>query len=83
MPNIDESFYADEPYTSTLRVLLQPGETSFDLPRAKAKNVGQLLKALDLRPCTALVARDGILLTPDVPLYPGQSVIVRKVMSSG
>ena len=60
---------------STLRVVLQP--------RARAKNVARLLDALGLRRGTALVARDGVLLTPDVPLYPGQTVLVRKVMSGG
>ena len=68
---------------STLHVLLQPEERELDLPRASAKNVARLLAALNLRQGTAIVARDGVLLTPDVPLYPGQTVLVRKVMSSG
>lgn len=68
---------------STLHVLLQPEERQWELPRAKAKNVARLLETLGLRQGTAIVARDGILLTPDVPLYPGQTVMVRKVMSSG
>lgn len=74
---------ADAPRCSTIEVLLQPGESMFAVPRAKAKNVARLLAALNLRQGTAIVARDGVLLTPDVPLYPGQSVLVRKVMSSG
>ena len=45
--------------------------------------MARLLDALGLRRGTALVARDGVLLTPDVPLYPGQTVLVRKVMSGG
>ena len=68
---------------STLRVLLQPEEREMELPRASAKNVARLLATLGLRQGTAIVARDGVLLTPDVPLYPGQTVLVRKVMSSG
>lgn len=68
---------------STLTVCLQPEEKTFELPRAQCKNVGQLLKTLGLRQATAFVARDGTLLTPDVPLYPGQTLLVRTVMSSG
>lgn len=68
---------------STLTVLLQPEERELELPRARAKNVARLLDALGLRQGTAIVAREGVLLTPDVPLYPGQTVLVRKVMSSG
>lgn len=68
---------------SILHVLLQPEERELDLPRAEAKNVARLLATLGLRQGTAIVARDGVLLTPDVPLYPGQTVLVRKVMSSG
>ena len=64
-------------------VQLQPGRSEFELPRASAKNVARLLEELGLRQGTAIVARDGILLTPDVPLYPGQTLLVRKVMSSG
>ena len=68
---------------STLRVVLQPEDREMELPRARAQNVARLLDALGLRRGTALVARDGVLLTPDVPLYPGQTVLVRKVMSGG
>lgn len=68
---------------SILTVHLQPEENTFILPRAQAKNVRQLLQTLHLRPCSALVVRDQTLLTPDLPLYPGQVLTVRKVMSSG
>lgn len=64
-------------------IQLQPGHSEFELPRARAKNVARLLETLGLRQGTAIVARDGVLLTPDVPLYPGQTLLVRKVMSSG
>ena len=53
------------------------------MPRVKAKNVGILLRTLGLRQGTAIVACGDTLLTPDTPLYPGQHVLVRTVMSSG
>ena len=73
----------DERRGGTVTVQLQPGRSEFELPRARAKNVARLLEELGLRQGTAIVARDGILLTPEVPLYPGQTLLVRKVMSSG
>ena len=73
----------DERRGGTVTVQLQPGRSEFELPRARANNVARLLEELGLRQGTAIVARDGILLTPDVPLYPGQTLLVRKVMSSG
>ena len=73
----------DERRGGTVTVQLPPGRSEFELPRARAKNVARLLEELGLRQGTAIVARDGILLTPDVPLYPGQTLLVRKVMSSG
>ena len=73
----------DERRGGTVTVQLQPGRSELELPRARAKNVARLLEELGLRQGTAIVARDGILLTPDVPLYPGQTLLVRKVMSSG
>ena len=73
----------DERRGGTVTVQLQPGRSEFELPRARAKNVARLLEELGLRQGTAIVARDGFLLTPDVPLSPGQTLLVRKVMSSG
>lgn len=67
----------------TLRVIMQPQEESFDVPRSKAKNVARLLVHLGIRPYTALVVRDGIPITPDTRLYPNQEILIRKVMSSG
>ncbi len=66
-----------------IHVCLQPEENHITVPRKKAKNVARLLIHLGIRPYTALVARDGIPLTPDQPLYPNQEIIIRKVMSSG
>jgi sulfur carrier protein ThiS len=66
---------------ATVSVLLQPEEKELILPRPK--NVQQLLKALALPSCAALVARDGELLTPDRAIYSGDRLLVRKVTSSG
>lgn len=66
-----------------VHVLLQPEERYVDVPRAKAKNVAILLKTLELKPMTAIVACGDMLLTPDTPLYPEQHVLVRTVMSRG
>ncbi len=68
---------------TTITVIIQPEEETIIVPRAKAKNVARLIEYLGLRPYTALVARNGIPLTPDIPLYPEQTIIVRKVMSAG
>lgn len=66
-----------------ITVILQPEEEQRIIPRRKAKNVKRLLEFLGLRPYTALVIRNEIPLTPDVPLYAEQTIIVRKVMSAG
>ena len=66
---------------ATVSVFLEPEEKELTLPRPK--NAQQLLKALELRSCAALVARDGELLTPDRAIYPGDRLLVRKVTSSG
>ena len=66
---------------ATVTVLVQPEDKTMEMPRPKTAR--QLLAALGLREETALVARDGELLTPDRRIYPGQSLLVRKVTSSG
>ena len=76
--NLSRSFEVPE-----LTVLLQPEEEHLRIPRHKVKTVGNLLAFLGLRPCTAIVARDGELLTPDRPTLPHDSLLVRKVTSSG
>ncbi len=68
-------------YIATVTVLLQPEEKILELPNPKTAR--QLLAALQLREETALVAREGELLTPDRRLYAGDSLLVRKVTSSG
>lgn len=64
-----------------LNLILQPEEEHLSIPLAKT--VRQLLEALKLPEETALIIRDGQLLTPDRHLYPGNEVIVRKVGSRG
>lgn len=66
---------------ATVTVLLQPQEKTLVLPRPKSAR--QLLAALDLREESALVAREGELLTPDRRIYSGDTLLVRKVVSSG
>ncbi|MBQ7584883.1 MAG: hypothetical protein IJU40_01365 [Desulfovibrionaceae bacterium] len=61
--------------------MLQPEEEHLSIPLAKT--VRQLLEALKLPEETALIIRDGQLLTPDRHLYQGNEVIVRKVGSRG
>ena len=51
------------------------------MPRPKTSR--QLLAALGLAEETALVAREGQLLTPDRHIWPGDNLLVRKVASSG
>ena len=66
---------------ATISVFLQPEDKELILPRPK--NARQLLTALGLRSCAALVAREGELLTPDRAIYSGDRLLVRKVTSSG
>ena len=64
-----------------VEVLLQPEEQLLSLPRPKTSR--QLLHALGLAEECALVARNGELLTPDRHIWPNDSLLVRKVASSG
>ena len=66
---------------STITVRIQPEEQVVTMPRVKT--VLQLLKKLESRPGTALVARNGELLTPDREVLPNDELLVRKVTSSG
>ncbi len=65
----------------TISVHLQPEEHIFEMPRVKS--AGQLLKKLGIRPATALVVRNGELLTPDRPINHADHILVRKVTSRG
>lgn len=62
-------------------VILEPEGKTVLLP--KARTARQVLAALDRRPLTALVIRDGELLTPDRAVAAGDTVRVRAVMSAG
>lgn len=50
---------------------------------ARPKTARQLLDALNMPEETALVARDGKLLTPDRQIWPGDRIWVRPVGSKG
>ncbi len=67
--------------SAQIYVLLQPEDKKLQLPRQKTAR--QLLAFLGLREETALVARDGELLTPDRRIYADDEILVRKVTSSG
>ena len=64
-----------------LRIILQPENKILLLPRVKT--VSQLLDTLNIAVETALVVRDGQLLTYDRHLYPDEEILVRKVGSRG
>lgn len=64
-----------------ITVRLEPENREFELDRAST--VLQLLKKVDRKPGRALVIRDGQLLTPDLHLQDGDTVIVRDVGSRG
>lgn len=66
---------------AVVTVLLEPEAKTRILPRPKTAR--QLLQALALREETALIARGGELLTPDRRIYANDSLLVRKVTSSG
>lgn len=77
MPTIAMPEYSEK----QVEVLLQPDERRFFLPRPKTAR--QLLTALGFAEETAIVVRNGELLTPDRRIWPGDAVLVRKVASSG
>lgn len=64
-----------------IRVWFEPPGKWLNMPRPKT--VSQLLRALDLREETALVARKGKLLTPDRQIWPDDALLVRVVSSRG
>ncbi|MDL2266501.1 hypothetical protein LJC46_00750 [Desulfovibrio sp. OttesenSCG-928-G15] len=67
--------------TPEVQILLEPEGKSFSMPRPKT--VLQLLNKLGIRRSTALVIRNGGLLTPDQRIFPNDAVTVRIVTSSG
>ena len=49
----------------------------------RPKTVWQLMNRLGLKQCSALIIRDGGLLTRDREVMPGDVITVRSVVSSG
>ncbi len=78
MEELDEKTQRPEPI---IHILLQPEDKKIQLPRKKT--VKQLLSFLNIPEETALVARDGELLTPDRRIFTGDEILVRKVTSAG
>lgn len=64
-----------------VRVLLEPPGKIIILPRPKT--AAQLLAALDLPEETAIIARNGELLTPDRRIWPNDELLVRITSSRG
>lgn len=79
-PNFQEGL-TKYPPRKPVTILLQPEEKIITL--IKVKTVMAVLKALNLPSCTALVARNNELLTPDRAVYAGDNLLIRKVVSSG
>ena len=64
-----------------ITVHLEPQGKSLSMPRPKT--VWQLMNRLGLKPCSALIIRDGGLLTRDREIFPNDVITVRSVVSSG
>lgn len=79
----DKKIKLIDPARNGPRILveLQPAGEFLSMPRAKTCR--QLLEALNLEEETALVARDGKLLTPDRRIWPNDNILVRIVASAG
>ncbi len=65
----------------TVTVHLEPAMQTIKIKRPKT--AAQLLAALNLAPETALVVRNGKLLTHDRRVWPNDELLVRVVTSSG
>lgn len=66
---------------ATITLVLEPDGKTVEFPRPKT--VRQLLNKLGVKECTALVIREGELLTPDRRIETGDTVTVRGVVSRG
>ncbi|SBW05000.1 conserved hypothetical protein [uncultured delta proteobacterium] len=66
---------------AVITVILEPTGGTKEIPRPKT--VSQLLARLEIRQGTALVIREGELLTPDRRIETGDTVTVRSVVSRG
>ena len=69
------------PAVAIIYLIIEPGGKMRTLERPKTAS--QLLAALNLEEETALVIREGALLTPDRRIWPGQSIRVRLTGSRG
>lgn len=65
----------------TIQLTIEPGGGTRLFPRVKTAR--QLLEKLNILEETALVARDGKLLTPDRQIWPDDAILVRLVGSRG
>lgn len=72
---------ATERPPATITLTLEPQGKTAAFPRPKT--VTQLLNKLGVKQGTALVIRDGELLTPDRRIETGDSITVRSVVSRG
>jgi Sulfur transfer protein involved in thiamine biosynthesis len=66
---------------ATITLVQEPTGGTITMPRPKT--VTQLLHKLAIRPGTALVIRNGELLTPDRRIEPNDTITVRTVISRG
>ncbi|MFP4071691.1 MAG: hypothetical protein ACLFTB_06545 [Desulfovibrionales bacterium] len=64
-----------------VEIHLEPDEKTVQFDRLNT--VLQLLNKLNLRPTSALIIRDGELLTPDQRIHSGDRITVRQVTSRG
>lgn len=80
---VEKGYEIQEPAKggARIKVRLEPPGKIIDLPRCKTAS--QLLEKLQLLPETALIARNGELLTPDRRIWPNDELLVRVVSSRG
>lgn len=77
----NESINEEQSGAASITLVREPGGKTLRLPRPKT--VAQLLNALAVHRGTALVIRDGELLTPDRRIETGDTITVRDVVSRG
>lgn len=65
----------------TIELTVEPGGETRVIPRAKTAR--QLLEKLQILEETALVIRQGQLLTPDRQIWPNDAILIRLVGSRG
>ncbi len=78
---LEDTSKAERKNSWRITVHLEPQGKSLELPRPKT--VWQLMNRLGLKPCSALIIREGGLLTRDREILPGDVITVRSVVSSG